>query len=281
MSGSQLALELVMAAGGAFIAIVLTAICLPRAPARLLRTNINGHQVAAVLGLPVAIAGMLPPAIWAVLAADGDAVRVGASAIAVLVVLGAAGSWDDFRGAELPRGFRGHLDALRTRRLTGGLVKLIAGGVVGLAVGATLTDGDPAALVRIALTVALAANLINLLDRAPGRAGKSALIVGLPLMAFGTVAWAVAAAATLGALAAVLPVDLRERGMLGDAGANAIGGLLGLGLALSLGSLAGWLVVGALVALNVASEMFSFSRVIERNRWLHRIDLAGRKAPGP
>ena len=192
----------------------------------------------------------------------------------------AAGAWDDLRGAELPRGFKGHLEAIRSGRLTGGLVKLIAGGIVGLAAGFIVAGGDD--LLDVALigaSVALMANLVNLLDRAPGRAGKATLIVGLPLLALGSACWAVPAAGLLGALVAVLPIDLRERGMLGDAGANPLGGVLGLGLALSLPSWVGWGIVVLLAALNVASEKISFSRVIERNTWLHRLDLAGRKAP--
>jgi UDP-N-acetylmuramyl pentapeptide phosphotransferase/UDP-N-acetylglucosamine-1-phosphate transferase len=276
MTGAQLATVLACAAGGAFFAIVLAAVAFARVPTRLIRTNVNGEQVPAILGLPVALAGVLPSAVLWFLGSN----EVAVSLIVVALVLGAAGAWDDFRGAELPRGFAGHLEAIRTGRLTGGLVKLVAGGLVGLVAGLIVAGTDQLPeVVRIGASVALMANLINLLDRAPGRAGKVTLIVGIPLLALGAPGWALPAAGLMGALVAVLPIDLRERGMLGDAGANPLGGVLGLGLALSLSPGAGWGIVGVLATLNVASERISFSRVIERNPLLKRLDLAGRKVP--
>ncbi|MDQ3952813.1 MAG: hypothetical protein M3279_07630, partial [Actinomycetota bacterium] len=93
----------------------------------------------------------------------------------------------------------------------------------------------------------------------------------------GSEAWAIAAAGTFGALAALLPTDLGERGMLGDAGANPVGGLLGLGLAASLDAAALTAVVLVLLALNAASERWSFSEVIARTPPLRAFDSIGRK----
>ena len=63
--------------------------------------------------------------------------------------------------------------------------------------------------------------------------------------------------------------------MLGDSGANALGATVGALLATGP-----WgLVVGAavvLLALQLASERVSFTRVIEGNRWLRRVDRIGR-----
>jgi hypothetical protein len=199
---------------------------------------------------------------------------LGATAL-IIVGLWAAGRWDDLRGDERPRGFKGHLGAARGGRVTGGVVKLAAGGLVGLAAGVIVTPGW-AALETGAL-VALTANLVNLLDRAPGRAGKAGLLIALPLVGYGNKAWLVASAGLLGALIACLPYDLGERGMLGDAGANPLGGVLGLGLAASLH---GWCRLSALVMLvilNALSERFSFSRAIESTPPLRWLDMLGRK----
>jgi UDP-N-acetylmuramyl pentapeptide phosphotransferase/UDP-N-acetylglucosamine-1-phosphate transferase len=116
------------------------------------------------------------------------------------------------------------------------------------------------------LVVASAANTANLLDLRPGRCAK----VFLPLWVVGCLvdpgggAWS---AGLAGAALAALPFDLREEGMLGDAGANALGAVVGTLL------LAGpmWLVWAAavvLLALQLASERVSFTRVIESNRVL-------------
>ena len=196
------------------------------------------------------------------------------AALIVFVPLALAGAWDDRRGDEAARGFRGHLGA---RRLTGGIVKIAAGGAAGLAAAALLHREDLPVAALTALAIPLCANLFNLLDRAPGRAGKTALLLGLPLLALGDAQWAVAAAGAFGALAAVLPADLGERGMLGDAGANPIGGLIGLGLADSLGRAPLAVVVVVLLLLNAASERWSFSKVIEETPLLRKLDAIGRK----
>jgi hypothetical protein len=80
----------------------------------------------------------------------------------------------------------------------------------------------------------------------------------------------------LGPVAAVWRYDLREEGMLGDAGANPMGAVAGL---LIVAGLPLWALVvyfAVMLGLNVASERVSFSAVIERTGWLRRIDLLGR-----
>ena len=84
-------------------------------------------------------------------------------------------------------------------------------------------------------------------------------------------------AAPFGAAVALLPEDLGERAMLGDAGANALGALLGLARrpagppARARGCSGPW------SALNAASEKVSFTKVIAGNPVLRRIDMLGRR----
>ena len=140
------------------------------------------------------------------------------------------------------------------------------------------TPGDrPAWVVLLGgLVVASAANTANLLDLRPGRCAK----VFLPLWVVGCLvdpgggAWS---AGLAGSALAALPFDLREEGMLGDAGANALGAVVGTLL------LAGpmWLLWAAaivLLALQLASERVSFTRVIESNRVLRAADRLGRRS---
>jgi UDP-GlcNAc:undecaprenyl-phosphate GlcNAc-1-phosphate transferase len=267
----------VLALTGALPAAVIAAWLLRSAPPWSLRTNVSGRTVPAVLGLAVVAGGVVSLALTAAGAAAAWVLspgRTGVAAAVVLALLGGAGVWDDRGGDEAPRGFRGHLSA---GRLTGGLVKIAAGGAAGALAGWLLYSHRIGMGILTALAVPLAANLFNLLDRAPGRSGKAALGLGIPLLALGADLWAIAAAGTLGALAVTLPLDLGERGMLGDAGANPVGGLLGLGLALSLepGPLAA--AVATLLALNLASEKWSFSEVIARTPPLRAFDGLGRK----
>jgi UDP-GlcNAc:undecaprenyl-phosphate GlcNAc-1-phosphate transferase len=86
------------------------------------------------------------------------------------------------------------------------------------------------------------------------------------------------AAAGLGAAVALLPEDLGERAMLGDAGANALGALLGLAAVAGARSTAGlaWRAA-ALTAVTLASEKVSFTKVIAGWPPLNAVDLWGRR----
>jgi UDP-GlcNAc:undecaprenyl-phosphate/decaprenyl-phosphate GlcNAc-1-phosphate transferase len=78
----------------------------------------------------------------------------------------------------------------------------------------------------------------------------------------------------------MLPEDLRERAMLGDSGANALGGMLGAAAAAALPRAARVTVLAAITGLTAASEKVSFTKVIEQTPLLHRLDMLGRR-PAP
>jgi UDP-N-acetylmuramyl pentapeptide phosphotransferase/UDP-N-acetylglucosamine-1-phosphate transferase len=65
--------------------------------------------------------------------------------------------------------------------------------------------------------------------------------------------------------------------MLGDTGANALGGALGVGVVLTASDLALAIVLAALAAANVLSELVSFSRIIDAVPPLRALDRAGRR----
>jgi hypothetical protein len=261
---------------GVSVAWVVTRLRLASPPGLLMRANVSGRAVPAVLGDGVAAGGIVGLLGLLLLSDATTATREAAAAVAiVVVVMWGAGRADDLRGDERDRGFKGHLRAAVRGRLTGGLLKIAAGGLSGLVAGVITTHGWDVLLVGA--TVALAANLFNLLDRAPGRAGKLWLLVMLPVLVAGGETWLVPAAGMVGATVAVLPADLKERGMLGDAGANPLGAVWGLGLALTLPTSATIVALVVLVALNGASERWSFSAVIEKTTVLRTFDRLGRK----
>ena len=277
-SGHALA-ALAGALTGFLTARALAGVRIKAPPVGSIRTNVSGRPVPVVLGGPLAVgalAGMgLVAAVDLLAWKRGVSGTATAGAALLIVAMTLAGHLDDRRGDELDRGFRGHLRAARRGRITGGLVKLITGGLAGLAAGALVADG--AKVFLVGASVALAANLINLTDRAPGRAGKAWLIVAAPLLIWGDPGWAVAAAPLAGALLGCLGADLGERAMLGDAGANPLGAVVGLGLGASLPSPFLVLAVLLLLAGNLSSERWSFSGVIERTWWLRAVDRLGRK----
>jgi hypothetical protein len=170
-------------------------------------------------------------------------------AVAVVAAVGLAD--DLWSGPE--RGFRRHLRAGGTT----GVLKLLAIPAAGLLATKRLSG---------ALLVGLAANALNQLDTAPGRALKAYL------------AGAVALDAPKGLAVLLLPYDLREMVMLGDAGSNALGALLGLK---SVGRLTGRgraVAIGALAGLTLLGEIVSLGRLIERTPVLRELDRLGRPA---
>jgi hypothetical protein len=195
------------------------------------------------------------------------------------MVLGGAGAaafgaYDDLAGSGDRRGFRGHLGALRQGEVTTGAVKLGGIGVTGV-VSAALAGGSPVDVMLNAGLVAGGANLLNLFDLRPGRAIKVAAASGVLLGAAGQDS----VAAPLGAALALLPEDLGERAMLGDAGANALGAMLG-GSAAGLSRTGRIALLAAIVGITAASEKVSFTKVIARTPALNWLDMLGRR-PAP
>jgi hypothetical protein len=145
------------------------------APA-LRRRNYRDHELATAGGILIVLALVPIEAVRAVLEVL-DLGREGASGARALVLLcclgfGLLGFVDDLLGTSADQGFRGHLRALGERRITTGMLKLAGGGALAFLLVAAARPEAGWRLVPDALLVALAANLVNLLDRAPGRAIK-------------------------------------------------------------------------------------------------------------
>lgn len=251
----------------------------------LLRRNFRGADVPTAAGLVVALAVLVVEGGRTVAGAAGvgaeeiDAAR----AAVVVVVLGMAlvGLLDDLAGGGDARGFKGHLAALAAGRLTTGGVKLFGGlavAVVAVAVAPRGADPSLARLVADAALVALAANLANLFDRRPGRATKAGVAAFAALAAATAAADELTAVAVVvGAAAGLLLDDLRERLMLGDTGANALGGAVGLGVVVACGPAVRTAALVGVLALNLASEAVSFGRVIDAVPPLRAVDRWGRR----
>jgi hypothetical protein len=255
------------------------------------RTNHRGEPVTLLEG-PAFVAG----AAAAGLVAPGLPPRMRGAVLLAGAGGGLLGAYDDLAGSGGSRGFKGHLTALARGEITSGAVKILGIGAAGLAAAAVAGTGSrskPAAAVDVLINGALVAggaNLLNLFDLRPGRAIKVGLLAGAPLAAAGgrvgpggrvTAAPAAVVAVPLGAAAALLPEDLGERAMLGDAGANALGALLGLA-ATRLGRGRRLAILAGVVGLTGASEFVSFTKVIQSTPPLHWFDMLGRRpAPAP
>lgn len=247
----------------------------------LRRVNYRGVAVYTAAGIVIAMAVLIVEAGRSALGAVGLGDEPGlnlARQPVLFAALGFAflGFLDDVLGGE-DRGFKGHLKALAHGRLTSGMVKLLGGAAIALVLASVPGFVTWPRLLSDAVLIALAANLANLLDRAPGRTIKYALLAYAPLaVAAGTGSVGVAVAPIMGAAVGVLPEDLREHLMLGDTGANILGGVLGLMVVLVCGRGVRNGVLVALILLNLASEFVSFSRVIRAVPPLRWFDSLGR-----
>ena len=246
----------------------------PGGPKAWSRTNHRGEPVTLLEGPAVAVGAIAGVLSWRL---TGSASGRASAAIAIGGAGAAAfGAYDDLAGSGDRRGFRGHLGALRHGEVTTGAVKLGGIGATGI-VSAVLAGGSPADVVVNAGLVAGGANLLNLFDLRPGRAIKVAVASAALIGAAGQDSVAPPVAAAL----ALLPEDLGERAMLGDAGANALGAMLGASAA-GLSRPTRIVLLAGIAGLTAASEKVSFTKVIERTPALRWLDMLGRRpAPQP
>lgn len=251
----------------------------------LRRTNFQGREVSLAEGALV-VAGLTA------LSARGGGRGTDVLALAGIGALGLADDVLEPRqrraGRPVSKGLRGHLGALRAGHLTTGAAKALGIPLLTLlgAAAAPPPRGGAMVLADAALAAGCA-NLANLLDLRPGRALK-AVLPAAALLAGATQGTGrgrsgrdLARAALLPGLLA-LPADLREHGMLGDAGANALGAAVGTAAARALPVPARLALLAAVVALTLTSERISFSAVIDSTPALRALDQLGRRpAPGP
>jgi len=286
----------------------------PGGPQRWDRTNHRGDRVSLLEGPAVAgaaaLAAALAPGIPPRHRAAGAVAAAGAGCFGAVDDLVERGSSKGLRGhlGELARGrlTTGGLKILGIGATGVAAATLLtdppgtgrrgvpqrAGRACDIAIGGALVAGT--------------ANLLNLLDLRPGRALKVALAAGglgaaaaaralpegndrpravpaapaaaptaVPAPAVATAAALCAAGA--GPAAAMIGEDLGERAMLGDTGANAVGALLGTALVAGTGRRTRATALAGVVALTLASERWSFTRVIERTPVLRELDALGRR----
>lgn len=238
----------------------------------VIRTNFRGEAIAPALGPVVALSAVAGYSMLAVIIPnniENHAVFIG------VIVSAFVGLLDDIACRDSGKGFRGHLGrsisslAASTGVLKAGFVSLAA------VVVARSVYGSPWEVLLRACSIALTTNLLNLLDLRPGRCIKvylaisalAALIGGLAVLKYGPV---------VVAALMVFQADLKGQAMLGDCGSNLLGFAAGCQIALSAQTwfVAVWL--SFVLVLNVASEKYSFTSVIESNRILRWLDMLGR-----
>ncbi len=181
----------------------------------------------------------------------GAVVALAEPRVAPVAALGLAD--DLWSGPE--RGFRAHLRGGATT----GVLKLVGIPLYGLLRTRSVSG---------AVLVGLCANTLNQLDTRPGRALKA---FGLGALLTGGVPRRAAAVAVL-----LAPYDLREMAMLGDAGSNALGAVLGCSSVQRITGARRLCAIAALAALTLVGERRSLGSLIESTPVLRELDALGR-----
>jgi UDP-N-acetylmuramyl pentapeptide phosphotransferase/UDP-N-acetylglucosamine-1-phosphate transferase len=281
------------------LSIVVAALVVP-ALVRALRdqgfvtTNYRGAPLPFPTGMAIPVAALIALVPLALVQELGDVTVFKPGAYpAVTYVLGVAllGLIDDFVGSGMfsalrlerataephaPRGWRGHAREILGGGFSTGATK--AAGSLGLALfalsGQHRSTGE---YLLGAGVLVLATNVFNLLDLRPGRSAKALILLGaaLSLGAWdATGLWTVGL--FLGPILVLLPFDLRERGMLGDTGSNAIGAVAGLWLVATLSTTGQAIALAVMALVTVYGEFRSISALIERTPGLRQLDSLGR-----
>ncbi|HJP64737.1 MAG TPA: hypothetical protein VKA30_00370 [Actinomycetota bacterium] len=199
--------------------------------------------------------------------------QLGAVALAFL-----GGLYDDLQ-TERPRGVVAQLRMLARGKVAPGVVKLVAALAAG-AVAVAAVGGDATTYLLGIPVVAGFANLWNLFDVRPGRAIKLFLPAAVAVGALGWPSQAMLlTAVAFGAAGALLPADLGERGMLGDAGAYVLGAVVGIGILDSVGHVGLAVALVIVVVLHLLSETVTLSRIIRGIPPLRWADDLGRIDP--
>jgi hypothetical protein len=253
------------------------------AAAGMVRENYAGRSVAFPLGAVLVAASLVALAPLAPLDDRADLDLLDPEMrrwFAYVVGVAFLGLFDDALGrgeaSDTARGWRGHAKAVLSGQLSTGAVKAI--GALALAAYATSGLGRESLdyLVDLALLL-LATNMANLLDLRPGRVEKVLFIVGAGLcLGYWTLEPVEMLGLFLGPVAVGAWFTLREKAMLGDAGSNVVGALIGIWLVTTLSDTGRLIALGVLIILTVYGEFRSLSAAIERVPLLRRLDSLGR-----
>jgi UDP-N-acetylmuramyl pentapeptide phosphotransferase/UDP-N-acetylglucosamine-1-phosphate transferase len=247
----------------------------------MVRENYRGASVAFPAGIAIVGSAFLALVPLSLLDQLGkvDVFRPGTREVVTYVVgVALLGLLDDLvgSGAGLPRGWRGHARAAVAGSLSTGALKAV--GSLGLALFVMSGRGLGAGKYLLAVAVlVLATNLFNLLDLRPGRSVKVLVLLGIGLTLG---AWDAEPLWTLGLflgpVIVLIPLDLRELGMLGDTGSNVIGALAGLWLVLALSTTGQAIAAAVMVLITLYGEFRSISELVERTPGIRWLDSIGR-----
>ncbi|NLO81588.1 MAG: hypothetical protein GX094_00765 [Clostridiales bacterium] len=230
-------------------------------------SNYRGRPVVTGMGLALmfpCLFGMLPFLLEGVKA---DCLSY-LAAVVSLVVLGIV---DDMLGDGKVRGIMGHMKVILKGGLSTGGIKLI----IAVFLGAVLSCYYYSHVFHrllYALVFLLFINFINLMDLRPGRAIKVFLFLLVVLALLGRFSNIRIFLPVIAAVPFYIKGEMNERYMLGDTGANLLGGMLGYYTIRVLSPVPAFAIASVLLLIQLAAEHYSISKFIETTPFLRHID---------
>lgn len=245
------------------------------------KPNWRKHYVVSSFGILLPIVLISSGAVFSLQFVARTGARFGPEGFTLLLSLITAtafvGFIDDVIGNRVIGGLRGHFSQMRFGIMTTGTLKAVIGLSISIIVAAAVS-GTALLFLLNAAVITLSMNAVNLFDLRPGRAIKvfSIAAAGTFAASFGAGFWSLWGF-IIPPVLGLLWGDLKERSMIGDAGANALGAILGFSFVLNLSWITNLVILGVLVALHVVSERFSISAFVERTPVLRQLDELGWK----
>lgn len=256
------------------VSAVLLVLALPLGKQKNLQDNYRKKKVPGGMGLLIVLTFFFVAPLAAGLGIVGPYLL--GQKLFLLSGVALAGQYDDFYG-DLSRGFKGHIHTLiREKKLSTGLTKAVTGGLLGLTLALSRGGGFYLVLLN-SLLVPLSVNFFNLLDARPGRALKVFMVFALAAVWGAREPVLFLLMPVLGAAVVLLPLDLKEKIMLGDVGSNVLGASVGFTLVYALEPSP--LKLYTLFCLGLAQwvgDRVSFSQLIQQNLVLRYFDRLGR-----
>lgn len=191
------------------------------------------------------------------------------------IIMGFTGFLDDMNTDKVNKGLKGHIKMLLKFKLTTGMLKAITGVFLSFYISLSFSGSFQQILLNTFL-ISLFTNFMNLWDLRPGRASKVFIFISLILIYFVPFSGRLYLSAMLFSVLFYINGDLKARYMLGDAGSNLLGFFLGSISAMYLEIPVKVIILIFLIAMHIAAEKVSFSKIIKENKILNYIDMMGR-----
>lgn len=194
-----------------------------------------------------------------------------------LLVIVLIGTIDDIYGDQYIKGIHNHLKSFFRAKITTGFIKAITGGLIAIMLAIRIGNNIFEYIAHFFLILFMI-NTINIFDLRPGRALKLFFFLTLLLILINTSFLTDNfSLVVISVLLVVFYYDLRGKIMIGDSGSNLIGLHLGIWYSIFAPIYVEWSLILFLLVLHIYTEKYSLTKLIEKNRYLLRIDSWGRQ----